>query len=131
MSEHYIENKVYYHDTDSGGIVYYARYLEHLEEARAEFLLSRGISTDEYAKKGILFPVVHVEADYKSPARYADRIRIYTKVEKVGNASIQFSQEIKRGTELLVSAKTIWACVGPTLKPMRVPDDIRQKLQQN
>lgn len=128
MSEFYLENRIYYHDTDSGGVVYYASYLEHLEEARTEYLRSIGIDIAGYAAKGILFPVVHLEIDYKCPARYGDLIRIVTKTESVGNASVHFAQEVKNGDTVLLRSKTVWACVDNNMKARRIPDEIKQKL---
>jgi len=125
----YIESKIYYHDTDSGGVVYYASYLEHLEEGRTEFCRSKGIDLVKYNNDGILFPIVHLEMDYKQPARYGDVIRIFTRVEKIGNASIEFAQEIRKDDAALVMAKTVWACVNKDLKPRRVPEEMRQRLE--
>lgn len=129
MAEHYIDKKIYYHDTDAGGVVYYANYLKHLEEARFEFCLSKGVSMAESAKEGAIFPVVHLEVDYKSPARYGDVTRIFTEIEKIGFSSIHFLQEIKRGDLALVKAKTVWACVNEALKPIAIPDKIKTLLK--
>ena len=128
MEDHFIEKKIYYHDTDAGGVVYYANYLKHLEEGRSEFCLSKGISMAESAKEGVIFPVVHLEIDYKSPARYGDIVRVYTRIEKLGFSSIHFFQEIKNKDVLLVKAKTVWACVNEALKPIAIPDKIKQRL---
>ena len=128
MPDHSIKKKIYYHDTDAGGVVYYANYLEHLEEGRFEFCLSKGVNMAEAAKEGAIFPVVHLEIDYKSPARYGDVISVFTSVEKMGFSSIHFLQEIKRGDALLVRAKTVWACVDETLKPRAIPDKIKKEL---
>ena len=128
MADHFIEKKIYYHDTDAGGVVYYANYLKHLEEGRSEFCLSKGISMVESAKEGVIFPVVHLEIDYKSPARYGDIVRVYTRIEKLGFSSIHFFQEIKNKDVLLVKAKTVWACVNEALKPIAIPDKIKQRL---
>lgn len=130
MEDFHMDKKIYYHDTDAGGVVYYARYLEHLEEARTEYLRSIGIDVVRLAAGGIIFPVVHLEIDYKSPARYGDIIRIYTKPEKIGNASLHFSQEIKRGEAVILKAQTVWACVNKDLKVQRIPEDMRTKLGQ-
>ncbi|MDD5137151.1 MAG: YbgC/FadM family acyl-CoA thioesterase [Candidatus Omnitrophica bacterium] len=127
MDGFYLNKRIYYHDTDAGGVVYYGSYLEHLEEARTEYLRSLGIDVAEYGRNGILFPVVHLEVDYKSPARYADEIRVYTAIEEIGNASIHLAQEIKRGDIVLVKARTIWACVDDKMKARRVPEDIKEK----
>ncbi|MFA5147830.1 MAG: YbgC/FadM family acyl-CoA thioesterase [Candidatus Omnitrophota bacterium] len=130
MKEHRLDKKVYYHDTDSGGVVYYANYLRHLEEGRTEFLRSLGIDTSEYAGKGVLFPVVRVEIDYKAPARYGDAIGIYTSVEKIGNASVRFKQQVRKGDTLLVSGSVVWACVDENMKAKPVPEEIRKKLSE-
>ncbi len=128
MADHCIEKKIYYHDTDAGGVVYYANYLKHLEEARFEFCLKKGVSLPEYTKQGVLFAVVHVDIDYKSPARYGDIIGIFTSIEKVGFSSIHFLHEIKREGLTLVTCKTVWACVNEALKPQAIPDKIKQAL---
>lgn len=127
MSNH-IEKRIYYHDTDAGGIVYYASYLKYLEEGRTEYCRAHGIDVAELAKNGIVFPVVHLEIDYKRPARYGDLIQVFTKPEKIGNASLCFSQEIRNGESILLQAKTIWACVNKDLKPVRIPEAMRMKL---
>jgi len=129
MAEHYIDKKIYYHDTDAGGVVYYANYLKHLEEARFEFCLSEGVDLAGSVKQGVLFAVVHVDIDYKSPARYGDVIKIFTRIEKIGFSSIHFAQDIKRGETLLVKSKTIWACVSEALKPQAIPDKIKHALK--
>lgn len=128
MAEFYIEKRVYYHDTDAGGVVYYARYLEHLEEARTEFCRSQGIDTVRFASNGIIFPVVHLEIDYKSPARYGDLLKIYTSCEEVGHASVHFVQEVKKDNTTILKAKTVWACVDAGLKVKRIPEEVRSRL---
>jgi acyl-CoA thioester hydrolase len=128
MKDFYIERKIYYYDTDCGGVVYYANYLKHLEEGRNEFCLSKGVNLKELMLRGIEFPVVHVEVDYKSPAAYGDIIRIFTRLDKIGNSSLHFSQEIKKDNVILIKSKTVWACVGRSLLPQAVPEDIKRLL---
>jgi len=128
MSGFYLEKKIYYHDTDAGGVVYYGSYLKHLEEGRTEYFRSLGIDIAEYARNGIIFPVVRLEIDYKKPARYGDTVRIFTRPEMLGNASLHFFQEIKRGEDILVYARIIWACVNKDMKPTRIPAEIREKI---
>ena len=125
----YLQKRIYYHDTDAGGVVYYASYLKHFEEARAEYFRSLGIDTAEYAKNGVVFPVVHLEIDYKSPARYGDEIRVFTRLASIGNASFNFLQEIKRTETTLVICKIVCACVNKDMKPTRIPEAIRSKIQ--
>ena len=129
MSDFYIEKKIYYHDTDAGGVVYYGSYLQHLEESRSEFCSSRGIDLAEYARNGFVFPVVHLEIDYKSPARYGDVIRISSRAEKIGRCSVHFQQEIRRQDTVLVTAKMIWACVDKSMKPQPIPENMRLAIQ--
>jgi len=128
MSDFYLEKKIHYHDTDAGGIVYYGSYLEHLEEARTEYCGSRGINITEYGANGIVFPVVHLEIDYKSPAKYGDIIRVYTRTEKVGSASVHYLQEIKKDDRVILIARVVCACVNKDLKPVRIPETIRTKI---
>ncbi|MBN2453842.1 MAG: YbgC/FadM family acyl-CoA thioesterase [Candidatus Omnitrophica bacterium] len=129
MNDFYLEKTIYYHDTDAGGVVYYGAYLKHFEEARTEYFRSLGINLAEYAKNGIIFPVVHLEIDYKSPARYGDKIRVFIRPEKIGRASLEFAQEIKKDDTTLVIGKVVWACVNKDLNPVRIPENIRSKLE--
>jgi acyl-CoA thioester hydrolase len=128
MKEHQLDNKIYYHDTDAGGVVYYATYLKHLEEGRNEYCASRGVDLRALAEEGIQFPVVHIEVDYKSPARYGDTISIFTRVEKIGTSSLHFHQQISRQGKLLVAAKTVWACVDKSFSIIPVPAGIKAAL---
>ena len=129
--EHFVfERRIYYHHTDAGGVVYYATYLHILEEGRVEFLRANGVDVNECLKLDVAFPVVHVEVDYKAPAKYGDVVMVFTKIEKVGQASIAFAQEIKRGDTLLIKAKTVWACTGSDFKVKSIPDSVRKRLQE-
>ncbi len=122
MSE--LTKKVYYHDTDTGGVVYYANYLKYLEEARTEFLLSKGVKLKELTEAGIWFVVRRVEIDYKSPARYADSLIISTEITRIKNASWEFGQAIKRGEDNLVEAKTKMVCVDAKFSPRAIPEEV-------
>ncbi len=126
MEDFYIEKKIFYHDTDCGGVVYYANYLKYLEEGRSEYCWHKGVILKELADQGIYFVVARTEIDYKAPARYQDAIRVFTQIERVGNASIYFLQRILKNNLLLVEAKTIWVCVGKDFKPQPVPAEVKQ-----
>ena len=130
MDEFFIERKVYYHDTDSGGVVYYANYLKLLEEANTEFCLARGVNTPEWLKKGVAFAVVHVELDYKAPAQYGDILKITSQVEKMGDSSIHFCQEIKNDHKTLVKSRVVWACLGEDFKSRSLPQEVRAAFEQ-
>lgn len=121
MKESYLEKKIYYHDTDCGGVVYYANYLKHLEEARTEFFLDLGIDLKELMEKGIYFVVSRVEIDYKSPARYQDLIRIKTEIEKKGFSTLHFLQRVFKDEKVLIEARTILVCVNSEFRPIRIP----------
>jgi acyl-CoA thioester hydrolase len=93
-----MEVRVYYEDTDCGGVVYYANYLKYFERARTYYLEDRGVSVTDLLKQGTQFLVVHAELDYRSPARYADTLTIATKLSAIGNASLTFSHVIRERT---------------------------------
>ena len=121
--------KIYYYHTDAGGVVYYARYLEFLEEARTEFFAERGFSIKDLADKGVMFVVARQEIDYKAPAVYGDTLTIETRVAETSAVRINFENEIKnQDSRLIAKAKTVLVCVSPELKPQMIPDDIRSKL---
>ena len=125
---HSLEKKVYYHDTDAGGVVYYGNYLKFLEEGRTEYCISRGVDIAGLFAGGISFVVVHVELDYLSSARYGDVLTIVTAADKVGTSSVRFSQQIKRGEQVLVRSAVVWACVNRDFKAIPVSGDIRNAL---
>jgi len=87
--------KIYYEDTDCGGVVYYANYLKYFERARTDYLEQRGISVAELMNTGTLFVVVHAEVIYRSPARYGDRLAIDSAVTEVGLASFTCAHVVK------------------------------------
>jgi acyl-CoA thioester hydrolase len=86
-----MEIKIYYEDTDCGGIVYYANYLKYFERARTQYLEDRGLSVAELMKAGRLFVVVHAEVNYRTPARYGEILVIETLVSDMNPAAITFS----------------------------------------
>ena len=129
MEDFYIRKKIYYHDTDCGGVVYYANYLKYLEEARTEFMLLREIELPKLAERDLLFVVARVEIDYKAPARYQDRITISAKVEEAKLSAIRFYQEVSKDDILLVRAKTTLVCVDSNFKSKRLPEELKEKLK--
>jgi acyl-CoA thioester hydrolase len=90
-----MEVKIYYEDTDCGGVVYYGNYLKYFERARTEYLEERGLSVAGFMKEGTVFVVVHAEVDYRSPARYGDWLVIETVVSGMTAASFTFSHVIR------------------------------------
>ena len=120
--------RVYWEDTDGGGIVYYANYLRFLERARTEWLRQLGHSQLQLAhEEGILFTVVSLEIEYRAPARLDDELEVSCEPHPPGPASLRFAQSIHRrgpgaARELLVEASVRVACVDArTLRPRRLP----------
>jgi acyl-CoA thioester hydrolase len=125
--------RVYWEDTDAGGIVYYANYLKFLERARSEWLRSRGLSQSALAlDPGILFSVVAVEAQYQRPARLDDVLSISCEPARDGGATVAFAQRIWRESsnrEQLLQARVRVACLDArSLKPRRLPEVILREL---
>ncbi len=128
MKPFYWTARVYWEDTDGGGIVYYANYLKYLERARTEWLRSYGFSQQRLAREpGIVFTVVNLAVDYKRPARLDDELLITCEASAVRAASIRFSQRVYLGTagedNLLVTADVRVGCLdAQTMRPTRMPD---------
>ena len=89
-----MEIKIYYEDTDCGGVVYYANYLKYFERARTDYLQERGLSVAQLQAEGTLFVVIHAELTYRSPARYGDVLTIQTTVSPTRKTGIIFSHVI-------------------------------------
>lgn len=125
--------RVYWEDTDAGGIVYYANYLRFLERARSEWLRSRGVSQRALAvDPGVIFSVVALEAQYRRPARLDDALVIGCEPRRDGGASLVFGQSVRRthpDGELLLTATVRVACLDATsLKPRRLPEVLLREL---
>jgi len=125
-----MEKKIYYHDTDAGGVVYYANYLKYLEESRTELLREKGVDIAKLAGSGILFVVRKVEIDYKAPARYADTLTITASINKIKSATLEFAQSINRGDQTLVVAKTQLVCINSNFIPQAIPEEVNQCLKK-
>ena len=129
MSAFRWQARVYWEDTDGGGIVYYANYLRFLERARTEWLRERGIVQSALAQEpGIVFAVASVNVEYRRPARLDDLLAIGCEPRQSGAATLDFRQDIHRASgagELLVEAQARIACLdAATLRPRRLPEAI-------
>jgi len=109
--------------------VYYANYLKYMEEARTEYLRSRGIELPKLAESNIWFVVARVEIEYKSPARYQDRLRIFARVEEARLSTIKFSHEIKKGEKIVAKSATTLVCVGGNFRPTPLPEQVKTSLK--
>ena len=125
-----MEKKIFYHDTDSGGVVYYANYLKYLEEARTEFLEERCAGVPSILGRGMLYAVHFCNVNYKAPARYGDIIETTAAIKKLSAAQIVFEQQVldKKTGAVLVEAEVGLVCLDQTFKPCAIPDDIKEKL---
>ncbi len=125
--------RVYYEDTDAGGVVYHATYLRFLERARTEWLRSLGFEQDRLAAgEGAVFAVRRVEIDYVSPARFNESLEVTASLARLGRASLEFDQRIRRqenGAELC-RARVSVVCVGSAdFRPRAIPQAIRRELE--
>ena len=90
-----MEIRIYYEDTDCGGVVYYANYLKYFERARTHYLEARGLSVAGLREQGTQFVVVHAEVDYRSPGRYGDTLVIDTSLADASQASVTFAHVLR------------------------------------
>jgi acyl-CoA thioester hydrolase len=122
--------RVYYEDTDAGGVVYYANYLRFFERARTEWLRALGFEqTRLVAEDGILFAVRRVEIDYLRPARLDDDLVVEAEVQHAGRASLTFGQRLLRGDQVLSEATVRVVCLGSEdFRPVAIPTVIRERL---
>ncbi|MGC6528860.1 MAG: tol-pal system-associated acyl-CoA thioesterase [Paracoccaceae bacterium] len=123
---HQFDLRVYYEDTDFGGIVYYANYLKFIERARSEWVRELGI--DQIALKDqqkIVFAVRRVEADYLAPARFEDELTVFTRVLSSSPARLKLNQIVRRGEVKLFEAIVTLVALGPSGAPVRLPEPLR------
>lgn len=124
--------RVYYEDTDAGGIVYYANYLKFCERGRTEWLRSLGVEQDGWLASGTAFVVRHVTLDLKAPARFNDELLVTTQVTQVKRASVNFHQQIfNQQQQLLCTADVKAACVSiQEMKPVAIPAPIAEVIKR-
>jgi len=118
--------RVYYEDTDAGGVVFYANYLKFFERARTEMLRAMGYEQDELtANEGIIFVVRSVQVDYLSPARFNEQLQVSAEVRLVKKASLTFEQMITRGDDVLCKGSVRIACLdAQTMRPKAIPETL-------
>jgi acyl-CoA thioester hydrolase len=122
--------RVYYEDTDTAGIVYYANYLRYLERGRTEWLRALGIEQLRLAEEtGLVFAVRSLSIEYLKPARLDDQLAVLTELTVPGRAQVTLRQWIERGGETLVEATVRVACLdAKKMKPAALPEEIRRKM---
>ncbi len=132
--------RVYYEDTDNGGVVYYANYLKFMERARTEWLRAHGVEQDVLIEqKGLIFAVRSVQLDYLKPARFNQQLSVGVSVTEVGKASLTFDQTVNlitiegndavKSDLLLCQGQIRVACLDAnSFKPCAIPAPIRQEI---
>ena len=129
--KHKIDFRVYYEDTDAGGIMYHASFIRFCERGRTEFLrhlgLSHAVLFDDHETG---FVVRHMECDYFKPAKLEDMLTVETGIKELKNSSFVMEQSIFCQDLMLFSMTVTIVCVGGNRKPMRVPDMVREKFKE-
>ncbi len=122
--------RVYYEDTDAGGVVFYANYLKFFERARTEWLRALGFGQHEMARDhGCVFVVRHVDIDYRSPAKLDDALVLKSTITRIGGASLSFRQQAWRDELMLAESSITVVCVSlQTLRPMPMPEPVARAL---
>lgn len=124
--------RIYYADTDAGGVVYYANYLRYMERARNDWLRGMGHDVGGLAEnEGLVFVVRRVCLEYLAPARLDDLLTVTAGVERAGRASLHFRQRVLRGEELLVDGRVSLVTVdADSLKPRRIPEFLNNDMER-
>jgi acyl-CoA thioester hydrolase len=125
------ETRIYYGDTDAGGVIYYANYLLYFEKSWFDYLAARGLFLVEWEKEGIVFIIKRVEVDYISPARYGEIIQVQTDVSEVTRASFTFHHRVtlEDTGRLIAEGKNQMVCITAEGKLRRFPPGFLQRLQ--
>ena len=123
--------RIYFVDTDAGGVVYHAQYIKFLERARTEWLRHLGFNNSDLERRyKMLFIVSEVAVEFVKPARLDDSVVISVAIENLGRVRCTFQQEIRRDDELLVKARVVVASVSAdSFKPIEIPPDVRKKME--
>ncbi|MFB2530653.1 tol-pal system-associated acyl-CoA thioesterase [Paracoccus sp. p4-l81] len=129
MTHHSLPVRVYYEDTDVGGVVYYANYLRFIERGRSDWLRDLGVDQTAMKRDGVVFVVRHLTADYLRSAHFEDMLCVDTDLVEIGGAKLIFDQRVLRGDDLLFTARVVVVCVGlATGAAVRIPPAVRDVL---
>ncbi len=131
---HVFPVRVYYEDTDAGGVVYHTNYLKYAERARTDLLRFLGVEQSRLAAdEGVVFAVRRCEVDFFKPARLDDDLEVHSRISGLKGASLEAEQSVRRGPDELVRLNVQVACVkqSGTGGPVRIPAAIRASLQTN
>lgn len=128
---HHFALRVYYEDTDMGGIVYHANYLKFIERARSEWVRSLGNDQNAMKDAGIVWVVRRIEADYISFARFEDELKVETSIERLTGARLVMNQTVLREGKAIFKAVVTAVCMTEAGKPVRLPAEIRALIDKS
>jgi len=117
--------RVYYEDTDMGGIVYHANYLKFIERARSDWVREMGVDQIVMKSEGVAFAVRKLEAEYLMAARFDDQLEVETRTLSVSGARLVMEQVVRRGEDALFHATVTIVCINDAGQPVRLPANIR------
>ncbi len=123
--------RIYYEDTDHGGVVYHANYLRYMERARTELLRAAGVELDEVERRwGVLFAVTRIAIDYRAPARFNDLPTVCSRLARPTGVRVRYHQRIERADDglCLSEAQVDLACIARSGRPRRIPPALLQRL---
>ncbi len=123
--KHHYPVRVYYEDTDMGGVVYHANYLRYIERARSDWVRKLGNDQNAMRDAGIVWVVRRIEADYLAAARFEDELMVETEMVSLSGARLTMSQLVKRGETEIFRAEVTAVCMNAQGKPVRLPAEIR------
>ncbi|UAB89554.1 tol-pal system-associated acyl-CoA thioesterase [Ruegeria sp. SCSIO 43209] len=123
--KHHYPVRVYYEDTDMGGVVYHANYLRFIERARSDWVRKLGNDQNAMRDAGIVWVVRRIEADYLAAARFEDELMVETEMVSLSGARLTMSQLVKRGETEIFRAEVTAVCMNAQGKPVRLPAEIR------
>jgi acyl-CoA thioester hydrolase len=128
---HVFPLRVYYEDTDASGVVYHAAYLEFMERGRSEYLRAAGVLHQELTSgaEPLMWTVRRIVVEYLKSARLDDSLIVRTRLLEIGGARVRLGQEIRRGSESLITGD-VEACLVSAGKPRRIPEDIRARMEK-
>ncbi|KIC15483.1 MULTISPECIES: tol-pal system-associated acyl-CoA thioesterase [unclassified Leisingera] len=122
---HQFPVRVYYEDTDMGGIVYHANYLRFIERARSDWVRGIGVDQNAMREAGLIYVVRRIEADYLAPAKFDEELLVITSMHNVTPARMVLNQEVARDGQVLFRAQVTIVCITTGGKPARLPAEIR------
>jgi acyl-CoA thioester hydrolase len=123
--------RIYYQDTDGGGIVYFANYLKFFEKSWFEYLLSIGISLPDWQQLGVYIMVKSAFLDLLDKLKYGETIMVDSQVKEVRNSYFILTHEVKRNDKTVTRGETKMVCVDKSGKPKRIPEEFKKKLLQS